>query len=199
MKRDEQVSILLKAVRGVLADDELTKSERGEVAAEVLSDYAERTGGRDGLADISSLPHHADLGADRHEGRNPTGTRPGGFAWQGCGNLRKAQPNLSKSQAFARVYEDPANAELAQIERSASLARFAEQATSQSGDNMEKRLLVAKRDNALDALKAKAAELRKARPELSESQAFAKVYEDPANRALAEVERECARAALYAV
>ena len=33
MKRDEQISILLKAVRGVLADDDLTKSERGEVVA----------------------------------------------------------------------------------------------------------------------------------------------------------------------
>ena len=55
MKHDEQISILLKAVRGVIADEELTKSERGEVVAEVLSDYAERTGGRDGLADISSI------------------------------------------------------------------------------------------------------------------------------------------------
>ena len=50
---------------------------------------------------------------------------------------------------------------------------------------MQADLAVAKRDNALDALKAKAAELRKAKPELAESQAFAKVYTDPANRALA--------------
>ena len=64
---------------------------------------------------------------------------------------------------------------------------------------MDKRLAVAKRDNALDALKAKAAELRKAKPELSESQAFAKIYEDPANRALANAERSASRAALYAV
>ena len=51
-----------------------------------------------------------------------------------------------------------------------------EQAASQSGDNIEKRMLVTQRDNALDALKIKAAELRKANPELTESQAFAKVY-----------------------
>ena len=44
-----------------------------------------------------------------------------------------------------------------------------------------------------DALKAKAAELRKVKPELSESQAFAKVYEDPANRALANAERSASR------
>ena len=60
--------------------------------------------------------------------------------------------------------------------------------TSKSG------LLIAKRDNALDALKIKAAELRKANPELTESQAFAKVYTDPANRALANAERQSARA-----
>ena len=64
---------------------------------------------------------------------------------------------------------------------------------------MDKRLAVAKRDNALDALKANAAELRKVKPELSELQAFAKVYEDPANRALANAERSASRAALYAV
>ena len=33
MKHDEQISILLKAIRGVLADDELTKAERGDVVA----------------------------------------------------------------------------------------------------------------------------------------------------------------------
>ena len=44
----------------------------------------------------------------------------------------------------------------------------------------------------LDQLNAKAAELRKteAGKELSEAQAFAKVYEDPANAELAKAERE---------
>jgi hypothetical protein len=41
----------------------------------------------------------------------------------------------------------------------------------------------------MEELKAKAAEYRKAHPELSEAQAFAKVYSDPANKALAEKER----------
>ena len=63
---------------------------------------------------------------------------------------------------------------------------------------MQADLAIAKRDNAFDALKAKAAELRKAKPELTESQAFAKVYEDPANRALAAAERSASWAALYA-
>ena len=53
--KHEQVSILLKAVRGVLADDELTKAEREDVLRETFDDYADRTG-RDGLKDIASIP-----------------------------------------------------------------------------------------------------------------------------------------------
>ena len=34
MKHDEQISILLKAIRGVVADDELTKAEREDVLRE---------------------------------------------------------------------------------------------------------------------------------------------------------------------
>lgn len=41
----------------------------------------------------------------------------------------------------------------------------------------------------MDALKAKAAELRKSDPKLTEEQAFAKVYADPANRKIAAAER----------
>ena len=100
--------------------------------------------------------------------------------------LRKVNPSLTREQAFARAYTDRANAEIAKIERAAS-----QRAIRGTGGLLIHRrqhgeaLAVAKRDNALDALKVKAAELRKAEPELSESQAFAKVYEDPANRALA--------------
>ena len=87
--------------------------------------------------------------------------------------LRKVNPSLTREQAFAKVYTDRANAELAKIERAANEARFAEQAASSyTGDNMEKRMLVTQRDNALDALKAKAAELRKARPSLTRIAGF---------------------------
>ena len=187
---------LLKALHGVYADDDLTKSERGEVVAEVLSDYRERTG-RDGLKDIASIPATAldepvlTQGGHTHalamavlEGKAEV--------------LRKVNPSLTREQAFSRATKIRLNAEIAKIERAANEARFVEQATSQSGDNIEKRALIATRDSALGALKAKAAELRKAKPELSELQAFAKVYEDPANRALAAAERQSAREALYA-
>ena len=53
--KHEQVAILLSAVRGVLADDELTKAEREDVLRETFDDYAGRTG-RDGLRDIASIP-----------------------------------------------------------------------------------------------------------------------------------------------
>lgn len=43
--------------------------------------------------------------------------------------------------------------------------------------------------NAVDQLKALAAEYRKTHPELSQEQAFAKIYSDPANRELAKRER----------
>ena len=190
--KHEPVRLLLKALHGVYADEELTQRERGEVVADVLDDYADRTGGRDGLKDIASIPAALDepdlTKADtRHalamavlEGKAEA--------------LRKVNPSLTREQAFSRVYTDPSNAEIAQIERAANEARFAEQATSLiQAITCEKRLLVAKRDNALDALKAKAAELRKANPALTKSQAFAKVYGDPANRALAAAERQSAR------
>ena len=61
----------------------------------------------------------------------------------------RLSPISRESQAFSRVYTDPSNAEIAQLERRPSMARFVEQATSQSGDNMEKHLLVTQRDNAL--------------------------------------------------
>ena len=114
--------------------------------------------------------------------------------------LRKSNPSLTREQAFSRVYQDPANRIAAMAERQAARQRFAEHAASSyTGDNLEKRVLVTQRDAALDALKAKAAELRKANPELTELQAFAKVYGDPANRALAAAERSASWAALYAV
>ena len=96
-----EVGILLKALHGVYADDELTKAERGEVVADVLDDYADRTGGRDGLKDIASIPaaiEEPDLTkADtRHalamavlEGKAEV--------------LRKVNPSLTREQAFSRV------------------------------------------------------------------------------------------------
>ena len=197
MKRDEQISILLKAVGGVLDDYELTKAEREDVLRETFDDYAERTG-RDGLKDIADVPTARPTAVVLKAGDRQELALA---ILQGkAAVLRKARPELTESQAFAKVYTYPANAEIAAAERQASRARFAEQAASSyTGESMEKHMLVAKRDGALEALKTKAAELRKSNPSLSESQAFAKVYGDPANRALAAAERSASRAALYAV
>ena len=79
--------------------------------------------------------------------------------------LRKSDPSLSKSQAFAKVYTDRANAELAKIERAANEARFAEQAAfSYRPDNTQADLAIAKRDNAIVELRGLADELRKRHP-----------------------------------
>lgn len=50
-------------------------------------------------------------------------------------------------------------------------------------------------DDPVEQLTAKAAELRKAHPELSQAQAFTKVYEDPANADLVKAERKAHRPA----
>ena len=112
--------------------------------------------------------------------------------------LRKSNPSLTREQAFSRVYQDPANRIAAAAERQAARQRLAGGAASRDTYRGDVDEFIAKRDNALGALKVKAAELRKASPELSESQAFAKAYTDPANRALAAAERQASRAALYA-
>jgi hypothetical protein len=57
---------------------------------------------------------------------------------------------------------------------------------------------VTKRDSAHGSLMAKAAEIRRAFPALSQEQSYAKAYSDPANRSLVLDERGSAYAALYA-
>ena len=65
--KDEQVGILLKAVRGVLADDELTKAEREDVLRETFDDYAtsHRAGRSEG--------HRQHSGGYRRAGSNQGG------------------------------------------------------------------------------------------------------------------------------
>ncbi len=101
---------------------------------------------------------------------------------------RKAHPELTEEQAFAKVYSDPANREAAAAERLANRSATAEPMAISTA--------LAKRESAMDALTAKAEELRASHPELSEAQAFAKTYK--ANRGLAVAERGAARAAIGA-
>ena len=178
-----EVGILLKALHGVFADEALTPRERGEVVADVLDDYADRTGGRDGLKDIASIPaartatlHDLTKADTRHalamtilEGKAEA--------------LRKSDPSLSKSQAFAKVYTDRANAELAKIERAANEARFAEQAAfSYTGDNMQADLAIAKRDNAIVELRGLAEELAQAGPRPDAEPGFREGLHGPSQR-----------------
>lgn len=110
--------------------------------------------------------------------------------------LRKERPELTPEQAFAKVYEDPANRELAEVERAGARLKMAkifppvartEPAVASGSSN----------DTGLAALKELAAEFRRRNPFLSVEQAFARVYADPANRELAKKERMTSRARLY--
>jgi hypothetical protein len=193
MQSGGKIGILTRALHGVYADEDLTKREREEILGEVLDDYRVRTG-RDGLADIAgySAPQASPetmKSADRQE-------MALAYLEGKAEQLRKANPKLSKEQAFARAYADAANRDVARIERSASEATFAAQAAAQHGDGMRKRVLVATRDGAVDEIWKRADELRRSDLSLTREQAFAKAYTDPSNRDLARAERQAAMDAI---
>jgi hypothetical protein len=95
-------------------------------------------------------------------------------------------------QRFAAAFAHPKNRALAEAAHSRPQANAANTYPMPRVSHTEKH--VEKRDGVTDGsayreLQAKAAELRKAHPELSEAQAFTKVYSDPGNRDLAKRER----------
>ena len=99
--------------------------------------------------------------------------------------LRKLHPHLTEAQAFAKVYSDPANVDLRKAERQANgFVRY-----DVEHDDLPVEISKAE---AMSALTAKAKELRKSQPELTEAQAFTKVYK--ANPDLANAERRASRA-----
>ncbi len=101
--KHEQVGIFLKALHGVYADEDLTKSERGEVVADVLDDYADRTGGRDGLKDIASIPAARTATLDEPDlTKADTRHALAMTILEGKAEaLRKVNPSLTREQAFA--------------------------------------------------------------------------------------------------
>ena len=136
--KHEQVGILLKALHGVYADDDLTKSERGESCCGCASRLSRTHGARDGLKDIASIPAAID---EPDLTKADTASCP-------CDDhslkarLRHCARSILRSLASRRSAASTltrSNAEIAKIERAANEARFVEQATSQSGDNIEKR------------------------------------------------------------
>jgi len=101
--------------------------------------------------------------------------------------LRKREPSLSREP---KIYCDPANRDLRAAERWANghyefpLEEEAPAAITKA--------------EAMSRLNAKAAELCKSNPNLTEAQAFSKVFTDPRNRELALAERAASRALLGA-
>jgi len=118
------------------------------------------------------------------------------LAFEGAAEaLRKREPSLTREQAFARVYTDPANAKYAAIERTAAHEHMAGIGHASEDREALKAETIVKRDHALEELRRLAVEIRKAQPHLSESQAFAKAYR--ANPSLAARERQASRELLY--
>ena len=97
--------------------------------------------------------------------------------------IRKREPNLTPEQAFSKAYSDPANRSIVKAERWAN--GFRDLPVEQ-----EEPIEISKAE-AMSQLNAKAAELRESHPELSEAQAFSKVF--TANPALARAERIASR------
>lgn len=97
---------------------------------------------------------------------------------------------MSEAQAFAKVYTDPANIDLRRAEREANgfVHYDVEQEVSPISDPA-----IAKSD-AMSKLNAKAAELRKSNPALTEAASFAKAF--ALNPDLAKAERRASRALL---
>jgi hypothetical protein len=93
-----------------------------------------------------------------------------------------------------RIYLDPANRHLAEAERAANRPRpttiFPMPGSAPPGrDAYAKSDPVPSAETAYAELMAKATEYRKVHPELTEAQAFEKVYTDPANIEIAKRER----------
>jgi ribosomal protein L20A (L18A) len=104
---------------------------------------------------------------------------------------RKQWPRSSKNEIFERAFSDPRNATI--------VARLYQRPTPTSiypmpnewlaGDGSQDTKADRSEATAYDELMRKAEEYRSAHPELSEAQAFEKVFTAPANRELAKRER----------
>ncbi|HZZ22021.1 MAG TPA: hypothetical protein VFE60_05350 [Roseiarcus sp.] len=93
---------------------------------------------------------------------------------------RRLNPSLSDREVHARVARSSAvRADRREFRGEMEAARRAE--------------MMGKRDDALDALTAKAADLCKADPSMTKEMAFARAYSDPRNRELAKAERRANR------
>jgi hypothetical protein len=89
-------------------------------------------------------------------------------------------PNLTKAQAFEKLYSNESIWRACAVLHAAPFTKDRE-ATGE--------VVLAAGATAFDEIKAKAAELRKTQPNLTEAHAFEKVYVDPANIELAKRER----------
>jgi hypothetical protein len=100
-------------------------------------------------------------------------------------NYRRLLPHLQPEQHYAMAWGDLSLADRNQVR--------AEESGEFQGMDLDMSKQYDTDSDPMVILKAKAAELRKIRPEMSESQAFSKVYQDRANAELVAAERRMNR------
>ena len=179
MKRDggadmESLQALLESVASIFGDDELSVDEREAMLRQTFEQYNDFTG-RDGLADIAAAGG-GDFTKTEKGTKQMQNIDRGALAMlalEGAAEaLRKANPELTKEQAFAKAYTDPANREAMKAEREASRARL-------SGFNIARTEpeIVDPDDDA--EIKRLVDEERRSNPYLTNEQLFSRVYSSP--------------------
>jgi hypothetical protein len=118
-------------------------------------------------------------------------------ALQGQANrLRKAHPELSEAQAFARVYEAPENVELrrAELMKNGFHNGYAKRAPDDFSEAGQVDFTKGESKQwAFNELQRQATELNKREPHLTHSQCFARVYSSPDSLDLRKAERAANR------
>jgi hypothetical protein len=181
MKHEQQVETLLKAARDIYEDDELTAAEREAILADTFVAYTQRTG-RDGLGDIAGVPI-TRTAASVLNSLDDASIRAL------IAEIRAENPYLD-SATIARLLNQRVTA--ANYRGTEAAARRAGDHATGPYENLTPKRPDDIQGLALVVLEAKAAELRKAQPGLSEAQAFSKAVQQ--NPDVFQMERAASRA-----
>ncbi|SEE09245.1 hypothetical protein SAMN05519104_5184 [Rhizobiales bacterium GAS188] len=183
VERDDggDLAALLGSIRSIIEDPALDRVDKNELLGVTCTQYCELTG-RNALEDI------AKVGRLHPKGAGPVHDRLDALT----DNYRRAHPEQTREMHRAAGWSGLSDAERDAI-RAEEVAHRDELLGKADGmTNIEK-----SGGNALETMQTLAKILRNSHPELTEAQAFDKVYSDPANRELVRAERDGAIAKLY--
>jgi hypothetical protein len=185
----EHLPELLESVASIVGDGDLSQDEREAMLQQTFAAYADVTG-RDGLSDIASTrSSKAEKGIEQMDNDNMDRGAVAMIALEGAAvALQKEQPNLTKEQAFAKVYSDPRYSEAMKAERQASRARLVNRYTpavereeaSRSGTRRERVDPKILDDLSDEEVKRLIAEQRREHPFETPEQLYSRVYNSPA-------------------